>query len=77
MLDKSFLILLAALAAIAFSLFMIFHFLSFSQLGETDGLAVFITVTCLLVACYVLGFIAIAFFGFFVLTEFSSRSKTD
>lgn len=75
MLDKSFLILLAALAATAFSLFMIFHFLLFSQLGEPDGLTVFIMVACLLVAGYVLGFIAMAFFGLFVLTEFWYRGK--
>jgi hypothetical protein len=75
MLDKSFLILLSALAAIAFSLFTIFHFLSLSQLGEPDGLIVFIMVVCLLVACYVLGFMVMAFFGFFVLTEFCYRDK--
>jgi Na+/H+-dicarboxylate symporter len=75
MLDKSFLILLAALAAIAFSLFTIFHFLSFSQLDEPQGLTLFIMVACLLLACYVLGFIAIAFFGLFVLTEFWHRDK--
>lgn len=75
MLDKSFLILLAALAANAFSLFMIFHFLLFSQLGQPEGLTVFIMVACLLVACYVLGFIAVAFFGLFALTEFLNRGK--
>jgi Na+/H+-dicarboxylate symporter len=75
MLDKSFVILLAAFAAIALSSFTIFHFLSFSQFGEADGLIVFIVVACLLVACYVLGFIVIAFFGFFVLAEFSHRGK--
>jgi hypothetical protein len=75
MLDKSFLILLAALVAIAFSLFTIFHFLLLSQLGEPDGLTAFIVVACLLVACYVLGFIAMAFFGLFVLTEFWCRGK--
>jgi hypothetical protein len=75
MLDRSFLILLVALVATAFSLFMIFHFLLFSQLSEPDGLAVFIMVACLLLACYVLGFIAMAFFGLFVLTEFWNRGK--
>ena len=75
MLDRSFLILLAAFAAIAFSLFMIFQFLPLSQIGEPDGLTVFILVACLLVACYMLGFIAMAFFGLFVLTEFWHRRK--
>jgi uncharacterized membrane protein len=75
MLDKSFVIFLAAFAAIALSLFTIFHFLSFSQFGEPAGLTVFIMVTCLLVACYALGFIVIAFFGLFVLMEFSHRGK--
>ena len=74
-LDRSFLILLVALVATAFSLFMIFHFLLFSQLGEPDGLVVFIMVACLLLACYVLGFIAMAFFGLFVLTEFWNQGK--
>jgi hypothetical protein len=75
MLDKSFLILLAALVAIAFSLFTIFYLLSFSQLGEPAGLTVFIMVACLLLACYVLVFIAMAFFGLFVLTGFWHRGK--
>jgi Na+/H+-dicarboxylate symporter len=74
-LDKSFVIFLAAFAAIALSLFTIFHFLSFSQFGEPAGLTVFIVVACLLVGCYVLGFIVIAFFGLFVLAEFSHRGK--
>jgi len=75
MLDKWFLIPLAALAAIALSLFTIFHFLLLSQLGEPESLTVFITVVCLLVACYMLGFIVLAFFGIFVLTEFWHRGK--
>ena len=63
MLDKSFVIRLAAFAAIAFSLFTIFH-VSFSQFGKPDSLIVFIAVVCLLAACNMLEFIVISFFGF-------------
>jgi len=75
MLDEWFLIPLAALAAFALSLLTILHFLPLSQLGEPESLTVFITVVCLLVACYVLGFIVLAFFGVFVLAEFWHRGK--
>lgn len=73
LLSKSFVILLAVLAGIATSLFIILHFSPLSQIDKSMGLALFITVTCLLVAGYALGFIALAFFGIFVFTGFSGH----
>jgi hypothetical protein len=75
LLDKVFFILLAALAAIALSLFTIFNFLPSSQLNQPMGLALFIVVTCLLLAGYTLGFAALAFVGIFTLTRLWQRSK--
>lgn len=73
LLSKSFVILLAVLAGIATALFITFHFSPLLQIDESLGLALFITVTCLLVAGYALGFIALAFFGTFVFTRFSGH----
>jgi len=75
LLDKSFIILLAGLASIASSLFAILYFSPLSQVSEPVGLALFMTATCLLVAGYMLGIMALAFVGVFALTEFWQRSR--
>ena len=71
--DRAFVCIVVALAGIAFFLLAIFIFLPLSQVGEPVGLALFIVVTCLMVAGYALAFVAFAFVGIFALTRFWQR----
>lgn len=73
LIDRAFVCVVVALAGIAFFLLAIFNFLPSSQVGEPAALALFIVVTCLMVAGYALGFVALAFVGIFALTRFWQR----
>lgn len=75
LLDRTFIFLLAALAGIALSLFVMFNFLPLSQLDEPIALLGLIVTSILLSLGYVLGFVALAFVGLFFLSEMMKRSK--
>jgi hypothetical protein len=64
-----------ALAAIAGSLFMIFTYLASSTFSELVGPLVFLLVTGLLIAGYMLGFMALAFVGILLLTKYLVPSR--
>ena len=73
MFTKQLLFLLVILALIAGSLFTIFTFLATMSFGGALGLVLFLLVTALVVAGYVLGFMVLAFLAILVLTNYWSR----
>ncbi len=76
MFRKQLLSLLLALASIAGSLFAIFIFLSTMSFGATLGAVLFLVVAALLLAGYMMGFMAVAFLAILFLTIYwSQRSK--
>ena len=73
MFNKQLLLLLLVLALIAGSLFTIFTFLATTSVGATLGLVLFLLVTALLIAGYMLGFTVLAFLAILFLTNYWSR----
>ena len=58
---------LLLLGAIALSLFLMFHFISTTEIGEFTALSSFILVTVLIIAGYMLGIIVLGFLAIFIL----------
>ncbi|MGA2628132.1 MAG: hypothetical protein ABSF63_13855 [Candidatus Bathyarchaeia archaeon] len=73
MFEKQLLFLLLFLASIVGSLFAIFTFLATSSFGGTLGLVLFLLVSALLIAGYMLGFMVFAFLAIWFLTNYWSR----
>jgi len=73
MFKKQLLVLLLVLASIAGSLFAIFTFLATMSFGGTLGLVLFLMVTALLIAGYMLGFMLFAFLAILFLSNYWSR----
>lgn len=67
LLQKAFVIVLLLLGAIALSLFLLFHFISSTEIGEFTALSSFILVTVLLIAGYMLGIIVLGFLAIHIL----------
>ena len=67
LLQRSLVIALLLLGAIALSLFMMFHFISTTEIGEFTALSSFILVTALLIAGYMLGIIVLGFLAIYIL----------
>lgn len=73
---KQLLVVLLVLAAIAGSLLVIFTFLATMSFGESLGVVLFLMVTTLLIAGYMLGFIVVAFLAISLLSNYwLKRSK--
>jgi len=72
--NHQFLTLLFALAVIAGSLFMIFTLVATSTVSETTGVILFLLTTGLLMAGYMLGFMALAFVAVLLLMRYWIRS---
>jgi ABC-type antimicrobial peptide transport system permease subunit len=68
--NKHLLFLLLSLGAIAGCLFTIFVFLATMTFGRATGLALFLLVTALLIAGYVLAFMLLAFLAILLLTRY-------
>ena len=69
LLKQPFILLVAALLAIAGVLFLILSFVSTNQFGEVTGALLFITVAGLVFSGYVVGVIVLAFVAILVLTR--------
>ena len=73
---KQLLVILLVLASIAGSIFAIFTFLATMSFGGTLGLVLFLVVTTLLIAGYMLGFMLLAFLAILFLSNYwPKRSK--
>ncbi len=70
---KQLLVLLLALASIAGSLYAILTFLATMSFGGALGLVLFLMVTALLIAGYMLGFIVFAFLAILFLSNYWPR----
>ncbi|MFI5450387.1 MAG: hypothetical protein ACHQ03_11560 [Candidatus Bathyarchaeia archaeon] len=73
MFKKQLLVVLLVLASIAGSLFAIFTLLATMSFGGTLGLVLFLMVTALLIAGYMLGFMVFAFLAILFLAKYWSR----
>ena len=73
MFKKQLLVLLLVLASIAGSLYAIFTFLAAMSFDGTLGLVLFLMVTALLIAGYMLGFMLFAFLAILFLSNYWSR----
>jgi len=67
LLEKAFAVVLLLLGAVALSLFLIFHFIATTQIGVLTGMSLFVLVTVLLIAGYMLGIVALAFLAVYIL----------
>jgi len=65
--QKSLVIAILLLGATALSLFLLFHFISSTEIGEFTALSSFILVTVLLIAGYMLGIIVLGFVAIHIL----------
>jgi hypothetical protein len=74
-LDKAYLTLLIVLGAIGLCVFAVFSFVPFSQLNESTALVSFIGVTFLLIAGYMLGFLAVGFVAVLIVGDFGKLKK--
>jgi len=72
---KQLLVLLLALASIAGSLYAIFTFLATMSFDGTLGLVLFLMVTALLIAGYMLGFMLFAFLAILFLSNYWPKSS--
>ena len=70
---KHLLVVLFVLVAIAGSLFAIFTFLATMSFGGTLGVVLFLSVTTLVIAGYMLGFMALAFLTILVVSNYLRR----
>ncbi len=70
---KQLLVVVLVLAAIAGSLFGIFTFLATMSFGETLGVVLFLMVSALLMAGYMLGFMVLALLTILLLSNYWSR----
>ncbi len=73
--ERQLLFFLLLLASIVGSLFAIFTFLATSGFGATLGLVLFLLVSALLIAGYMLGFMVFAFLVIWFLTNYWSRRR--
>jgi len=67
LLEKAFAVVLLLLGAVALSLFLIFHFIATTQIGVLTGMSLFVLVTVLLIAGYMLGIVALGFIAVYIL----------
>jgi hypothetical protein len=67
LLQKALVIALLLLGAVALSLFLIFHFITTTQIGVLTGMSLFVLVTVLLIAGYMLGIVALGFIAVYIL----------
>jgi hypothetical protein len=65
--ERAFVGVVLLLGAIALSLFLIFHFISTTQIGALLGILLFILVAVLLIAGYMLGILVLGFLAVYIL----------
>jgi hypothetical protein len=65
--EKAFVGVLLLLGAIALSLFLIFRFISTTQIGPLAGMLLFILVAVLLIAGYMLGILVLGYLAIYIL----------
>jgi hypothetical protein len=73
LLQRQFLFLLFAIAAVAGSLFTIFSFLATSTASEAIGMILFVLVTGLLMVGYMLAFMALGFAAILFFVKYWAR----